>query len=95
MRYPLEIENIGADTYMLMSRGHHDFKEFMKAAKEAHPSWPMGKPEHVWYKTVPARGGYAEVIGFDSMYIEVAEGVRGAWPATLTIEAYGEDRYRD
>ena len=27
--YPLDIESVGEDTYIVMSRGHHDVREFM------------------------------------------------------------------
>ena len=30
-RYPLSVENVGEDTYILMSKGHHDVHEFMRA----------------------------------------------------------------
>lgn len=94
-KYPLEIENIGADTYILMSRGHHDFREFMKAVKESRPTWPMGKPYHVWFKTIPAKGDYNEVMGWSSRYVETNKESRGAWPATVTMEAYGEELYNE
>ncbi|MEA3169392.1 MAG: hypothetical protein QOI97_2340 [Pseudomonas sp.] len=27
--YPLAVESVGGDTYIVMSRGHHDVREFM------------------------------------------------------------------
>lgn len=88
-KYSLEIENTGHDTYILMSRGHHDFVDFMKAVSE-YKNWPMGFPEHVWYKAVPCN---VEELGFTCFYRIVPKGTRGAFPATVTHEAYGEDRY--
>lgn len=86
--YPLKIENVGEDTYCLMSRGHHPPDAFMAAVKEYRPNWSMGKPEHVWWKFVPASGGY-----FNGLYVEVKPGTRGAFPATVTSEAYGEEKW--
>lgn len=28
-KYPLDVESVGSDTYIVMSKGHHDFTEFM------------------------------------------------------------------
>lgn len=88
--YPLEIENIGYDDYMLMSRGHHSTKEFMKAVRE-YKDWSMGYPRHVWYKAVPCN---VEELGFSCFYHECEKGTRGAFPATVTYEAYGEEKYK-
>lgn len=79
--YPLEIESVGSDSYIVMSRGHHDIAAFMKAAVEAYPDWRLGGPEQVWCKTTPTRDGWR--------YNFVKEGARGAWPATYCWE-YGE-----
>lgn len=81
--YPLDPESVGEDTYIVMSRGHHDLEEFMKAAIEDRPRWCLGGPEHTWIKTIPGKGNY------NSLYIHVPEGTRGAWPATYCYE-YGE-----
>ena len=85
--YPLEIENIGEDTYQLMSRGHHDFNEFMEAVKKSKPTWPMGKPSHIYFKATP-RDGYT------AWYSECEKGTRGAFPATYTSEAYGDEQWK-
>jgi hypothetical protein len=80
-QYPLEIENIGHDDYIVMSRGHHEFSAFMLAVRARFPKWSMGKPEHIWFRNVFGR------------YVEAAPGARGAFPATYSHEAHGEDRY--
>jgi hypothetical protein len=87
--YPLKIENVGEDDYMLMSRGHHDFKQFMEACYIAHPNWSMGNPVHIWFKSTPDRRSE-----YSCRYTEVSENVRGAFPVTYTVEAYGEDKYK-
>ncbi|MEH6483087.1 MULTISPECIES: hypothetical protein [Pseudomonas] len=82
--YPLEIESVGSDTYIVMSRGHHDLEQFMIAALAEYDDWNLGGPEHRWIKTVPCRSGE-----FSSLYMPVKEGTKGAWPATYCYE-YGE-----
>lgn len=86
--YPLEVENVGEDTYILISRGHHDIHEFMLAVREAGYDWPLGVPTHIWMKTVPTRRD-----GYRCWYEPVPAGTRGAWPCTHVQEAYHEDRY--
>ena len=82
--YPLDITSVGEDTYIVMSKGHHNLSEFMRAAVESYPSWKLGSPQHVWIKTTPSKGTYA------SLYNIVDKGSRGAWPATYCYE-YGDD----
>lgn len=88
-QYPLEPISIGEDSYAILSKGHHDIHQFMKEVRK-HWSWPLGVPEHLWMKTMPARED-----GFSCWYQPVKEGTRGAWPATYVAEAYGEDRYEN
>ena len=85
--YPLEIENIGDDTYRLMSRGHHDPAEFMRKVREDY-DWPMGMPIHLWFRAVPDASG--ECI---CRYVEARPGGRGVFPVTYAHEAYGQDTY--
>lgn len=79
--YPLELESSGSDTYIVMSRGHHDLAEFARLAKAEYPTWNLGGAEHKWCKTVPCHTGE-----FSSYYVFVKEGTRGAWPATYMWE---------
>lgn len=88
MKYPLEVESVGSDVYIAMSRGHHDFEEFMAAAVSEYSGWFLGGPQHVWVKSVPDRTGE-----FTSRYVFVEKGARGAWPATYCWE-FGEDYKR-
>lgn len=87
-RYPLEIENVGDDTYIVMSRGHHDIHAFMAAVREAGYEWPLGVPTHHWVKATPCRCGQ-----HTKHYALLDEPVRGAFPATYAHEAYHGDRY--
>lgn len=87
--YPLEIQNTSGDnTFSFMSKGHHDVHEFMRAVRAEDYDWPLGMPRHVWIKTTPTR-----MEGYRCWFNEVAEGTRGAYPATIVHEAYNEDRY--
>lgn len=87
--YPLEIENVGSHTYIVMSRGHHDSQRFMKAVKEeGFGDWPLGHPQKVWVKATPCNTNE-----YNHFYHIVQEGVRGAFPATYSWETYGEERF--
>lgn len=86
--YPLEIESVGRDTYIAMSRGHHDLELFMREAVKECPDWFLGGPEHKWCKSVPDRSGE-----FSSRYVFVEQGAKGAWPATYCWE-FGADYKR-
>lgn len=83
--YPLEVESVGSDTYIVMSRGHHDLELFMAKVMEEYRGWFLGGPAHMWCKTTPVDGGWR--------YNFVKEGTRGAWPATYCWE-FGEDYKR-
>lgn len=87
--YPLEVESIGANTYIVISRGHHEIHEFMRAVREYGYDWPLGEPTHLWMKTRPA----GKSSDYSCFYGVVPEGTRGAWPATHTQEAWSEDSY--
>lgn len=86
--HPLEIQNAGSDTYIVMSKGHHDPDEFMSAVRDAGYDWPLGNPEHKWVKTIPDSTGE-----FYCRYAFVPAGTKGAWPATFAWEAYGDEQY--
>lgn len=81
INYPLDVESVGGDTYIVMSRGHHDLTAFMAKVNEDYSSWNMKNPKHVWCKTVPDRTGQ-----LNSRYAFVEAGTRGAWPATYAWE---------
>lgn len=86
--YPLEVESIGEDVYIIISRGHHDIHEFMKTVRREGYDWPLGVPEHIWMKTRPSRDSQ-----YHCFYDPVPEGTRGAWPATYVSEGGGEHSY--
>lgn len=88
-RYPLEVESIGSDTYIIISRGHHNIHAFMRAVRAEGYEWPLGVPTHIWMKTRPAAKG----SGYLCFYDPVPQGTRGAWPATHVSEAWGDSSY--
>ena len=81
--YPLDVRSVGDDTYIVMSKGHHNPDEFMRAVREAGYDWPLGAPEHKWAKATPCRCG--EHL---CHYTLLDEPVRGAFPATYAWEDY-------
>ena len=83
-RYPLDPKSIGEDTYVVISRGHHDIHTFMAEVRK-HCEWPLGVPQHLWMKTMPARED-----GYVCWYEPVPAGTRGAWPCTYVMEAYND-----
>lgn len=86
-KYPLTPFIIGDDTYVVISRGHHDIHDFM-AKVRARWEWPLGVPQHIWMKTMPPPSPE-----YKSWYQPVPAGTRGAWPCTYVREAYNEDSY--
>ena len=86
--YPLDIQSVGGDEYIVMSRGHHDMHDFMKAVRAEGYEWPLGVPEHRWAKVTPDSTGECTCL-----YHFVEEGTRGACPVTYSWEAYGDDAY--
>lgn len=88
LKYPLDIENVGEDVYILRSKGHHDVHEFMRAVRELGYNWPLGMPQHLWCKTVPSRKD-----DYNCFYHIVPEGTRGAYPVTYAQEAWNADAY--
>lgn len=83
--YPLDIQNVGDDTYIVMSKGHHDPDEFMRAVREAGYDWPLGKPEHKWVKATPCPPSCGE---HTCHYTIEDEHRPGRFPATYAWEHY-------
>ena len=88
--YPLVIENIGDDTYKVMSKGHHPFDVFMEAAVAAYPRWGLGRPCHTWFRYTPQSDpdGYGE-----GYYHEAEPHGRGAFPVTFVAEAPPDEHW--
>ena len=80
--YKLELENIGEETYALMSRGHHDLSLFDSTVKEEYETWysTLGKPEHLYFKAIPGPSGYV------CLYVQSSKETRGSFPATYITE---------
>jgi len=84
MDYPLEITSVGSDSYIVMSKGHHDLKVFMDKAKKEYPDWMLGGAIHKWCKVIPDKSGK-----FNSIFAFVDKTGRGAFPVTYCYE-YGD-----
>lgn len=87
--YPLEVYPCSEDAYQVMSRGHHDPHEFMRATRQAGYDWPLGMPTQGWFRVVPDQSGDYPL----GLYVEAEPNSRGAFPVTIATEAYGDDRY--
>lgn len=89
-RYPLDIRNVGDDTCIVMSKGHHDPHEFMRAVRE-HYDWPLGNPAHKWVKATPC----PPACGSHTCHYTISDEAKPGWfPATYAWESYGEDAYK-
>lgn len=84
----IEIENIGGDVYVLIARGHHDAHEFMKQVRSEGYDWPLGMPQHLYFRTVPTQR--ADLV---CLYVPAKKGARGAYPVTHVQEAWNDDAY--
>lgn len=86
--YPLKPESWGEDDYIVGSKGHHDIHEFMVAVREEFDDWSLAEPCHEWLKAVPCSktGGVT--------YARATPDTRGAFPATVAYEAYGDEQYQ-
>lgn len=85
-KYVLDIKNVGDDECILMSKGHHDPHEFMAEVRKYY-DWPLGFPTHEWIRVIPGNDHHG------ALYVQAAPHSRGAFPATYTREAYGDDSY--
>ncbi|HYF16333.1 MAG TPA: hypothetical protein VEA40_00590 [Ramlibacter sp.] len=88
-KYPLNVQNVGDDTYCFMSKGHHDADAFMAAVAEWCADAPLSPPKHKWVKAIPCR------CGEHSCHYELSDEPRKGWfPATYTWEDYGPTAYK-
>lgn len=84
-QYPLDVMNVGGDEYAVMSKGHHDPDAFMQEVRAHGYDWPLGKPKHVWVKTVPC----GDWCGEHRCHYELSDTERKGWfPATYAWEHY-------
>ena len=82
--HPLEVVCLHDDTTKtLMSKGHHDPAEFMKACEEWNdgPLEGWGKVRHRWGRTVPDRTGNYKFLMFPAK-----PHARGAYPMTTIVD---------
>ena len=81
--YPLELENWGEDTYLVVSLGHHDLEAFTNLVKQEYSEWGdfFESAYHGYYKQ-ESRAGY------DSWYTPCCPTTEGAIPATIAQEGW-------
>ncbi len=91
-RYPLEVQCLHTDdTRTLMTKGHHDADEFLRACAEWNGG-PLvrwgGKVRHGWGRTVPDSTGE-----YKFLMLPAKPHARGAYPVTTIIDdaAYDHD----
>lgn len=90
--YPMELVCLYTDnTKTLMSKGHQDHAEFMRACEEWYgaPLEGWGKVRHGWGRTVPDRTGE-----YQFLMLPAKPHARGAYPTTTIIDdpAYDHDQ---
>lgn len=83
LQYPLELENIGGDSYLVISRGHHDLQLFKEKVLEEYAGFGnfFTDAYHCYYKATP-RDGYS------AWYTPCSSHVRGAFPVTVAQEGW-------
>lgn len=83
--YPLNLENWGADTYQIVSRGHHDFETFEKLVRQEYSAWGnfFGCAHHDYMKAIPREG-------YKAYYVSCSPDTKGAFPVTVAIEGWEE-----
>jgi hypothetical protein len=81
-KYPLQIEVLhDDDCATVISRGHHDSKEFMVAVMDYGYGYIPEHPRHGFGKTVPCRSGeYTYKVQISDTK------TRGAYPVTYVSE---------
>lgn len=84
-KYPLELENWGDDTYLVVSRGHHDLNLFKKHVNEEYDSFGnfFEVGYHTYFKAIPSNSIYSNCL-----YIQCSKNTRGAFPATVAQEGW-------
>lgn len=88
-QYELEIENWGNDVYIVASKGHHDPDKFMEKVRGEGFDWPLGNPQHLYFKAIPRNDGCQGCL-----FVEATKETRGSFPVTYASEAYGDDQYK-
>ena len=83
--YPMVLENWGDDTYMVISRGHHDLDKFKKHVNEEYEEWGdfFEVAYHSYFKATPSKNPYSSCY-----YTPCTKDTRGAFPATVAQEGW-------
>jgi len=91
-KYPLEVQPLDDDGWILVSKGHHEIHEFMRAVAEYNAEnggdEPMGVPQHLWFRTLP-RPDHPNRVE----WVIAKQGERGAWPGTMSEACSADESY--
>lgn len=81
-KYPVKLENWGDDSYMIISRGHHDLDQFKRLVNKEYDHFGnfFEAAYHCYFKAFPH--------DFGTSYSPVGPDVRGAFPATVAQEGW-------
>lgn len=84
-KHPLKLENWGDDSYLVMSRGHHDLDEFKRQVHKEYEHFGdfFQSAYHGYFKATPH--------DFGTNYSPVGPSVRGAFPATVAQEGWSAE----
>ena len=81
-KYPLKLENWGDDSYMIISRGHHELDVFKRLVNQEYEHFGnfFESAYHGYFKATPH--------DFGTAYSPVGPNTRGAFPATIAQEGW-------
>jgi hypothetical protein len=83
-RYPLDLVCLHSDECRtLMTKGHHDADEFLRACAEwsGMPIKGWGRVRHGWHRTVPDASGE-----YRTLMVPAKPHARGAYPTTCIVD---------
>lgn len=84
-KYPLKLENWGGDSYVIISRGHHDLDVFKRLVNQEYDHFGnfFEAAYHGYFKATPH--------DFGTNYSPVGPNTRGAFPATVAQEGWSAE----
>lgn len=84
-KYPLILENWGGDSYLVISRGHHDLDAFAAKVREDYDEWGnfFESAYHTYFKATPSSNPES-----NCWYSQCSPDTRGAFPATVAQEGW-------
>lgn len=88
-KYKLDVKHVGEEELILMSKGHHDPHEFMRAAFAllGDDRYELMPPSREWTRAMPSNE-------YACVYVAAEPHSRGAFPTTYTREAFVGESYK-